>query len=114
MLTFPLHNAALDLKGKPPEELPHGLLTIPPEVREIVKGQFAKYPPEAFAGYAAQKLCWETVCWFFSDLDEPVIYRETPEGPEVLAVGREEVRAYQDKLPPDVRPAGVKHFRCFL
>ena len=37
MLTFPLHNAALDLKGKPPEELPHGLLAIPPEVRELVE-----------------------------------------------------------------------------
>ena len=49
MLTFPLHNAALDLKGKPPEELPHGLLTIPPEVRELVAAQFARFPPEAFA-----------------------------------------------------------------
>jgi hypothetical protein len=49
MLRFPLHNAALDLQGKPPEELPHGLLTIPPEVREIVNGQFAKYAPEARA-----------------------------------------------------------------
>ena len=43
MLTFPLHNAALDLKGKPPEELPHGLLPIPPEVRELVEMERAKH-----------------------------------------------------------------------
>ena len=114
MLKFPMHNAALDLKGKPPAELPHGLLPIPPEVREIVKEQFARFSPEQFAPYAAEKHCWETVCWFFSDLDQPVIYRETPDGPDVLAVGREEVRAHLDKLPPEGEPAGVKHFQCYL
>ncbi|HKI31403.1 MAG TPA: hypothetical protein VKA46_06020 [Gemmataceae bacterium] len=114
MLTFPLHNAALDLKGKPPEELPHGLLTIPPEVREIVTGQLAKYPPEAHAPYEAGRLCFETVGWFFYDLAVPVVYRETPEGPDVLAVGREEVAAYNARVPHDVRPAAVKTFRGFL
>jgi hypothetical protein len=114
MLKFPLHNAALDLKGKPPEELPHGLLPIPPEVREIVKEQFARFSPEEFAPYAAEKLCWETVCWFFSDLDVAVVYRETPEGPDVLAVGREEVGAYLKDTSPGGRPADVKTFRGFL
>jgi hypothetical protein len=114
MLSFPLHNAALDLKGKPPEELPHGLLPIPPEVREIVAAQFARFSPEAFAPYAAEKLCWETIGWFFYDLDVPVIYRETPEGPEVLAVGREKVRAYLNDTSQSGRPADVKIYRGFL
>jgi hypothetical protein len=114
MLRFPLHNAALDLQGKLPEELPRGLLTIPPEVREIVAGQLARYPPEARAPHEAGRLCFETVGWFFYDLEVPVVYRETPEGPDVLAVGREEVAAYLNKTSQDGRPADVKVYRGFL
>ena len=50
MLTFPLHNAALDLKGKPPEELPHGLLAIPARSAGTGRaGTGEALDPEAFA-----------------------------------------------------------------
>src|SRR5262245_20001164 len=114
MLSFPLHNAALDLKGKPPAELPHGLLPIPPAVREIVEMQRAKLAPEVFGGSRIPSLNLETLGWYFYDLDVPVIYRETSEGPEVLAVGREEVRAYDNRFLNQPRPDGVKAYRGFL
>jgi hypothetical protein len=95
MLTFPLHNAALDLKGKPPEELPHGLIMPPPTVLEIVDRERAKHPPETVARYGMQMLNLETIGWFFDGLHQEVIYRETPEGPEVLAVGYDEVTAFR-------------------
>jgi hypothetical protein len=103
MLTFPLHNAALDLKGKPPEELPHGLLPIPPEVRELVEMERAKHRPEAFAKAEEGLLNDWTVHWYFENLCQEVIYRQTPDGPEVLAVGFEEVLALQRTLSPEER-----------
>ena len=98
MLTFPLHNAALDLKGKPPEELPHGLLPTPPEVRELVEMERAKHPPEAFAKAEGGLLNDWTVHWYFDNLCQEVTYRQTPDGPEVLAVGFDEVLALQRTL----------------
>ncbi len=114
MLKFPLHNAALDLIGKPLEELPRGLLPIPPEVREIVAADFARFPREAWAPYETARLCFETIGWFFYDLDVPVVFRETADGPVVLAVGREEMMAYDARVPYDERPADVITFRGFL
>jgi hypothetical protein len=99
MLTFPVHNAALDLKGKPPEELPHGLLTIPPEVRELVEMERAKHRPEVFAANEGIFLNDWTVTWYFQHLYHEVMYRPTPEGPEVLAVGFDEVLALQRAMP---------------
>jgi hypothetical protein len=103
MLTFPLHNAALDLKGKPPKELPHGLLPIPPEVRELVAMERAKHPPEAFAKAEEGLLNDWTVHWYFDNLCQEVTYRQTPQGPEVLAVGFDEVLALQRTLSPEKR-----------
>src|ERR1700686_4929321 len=68
MLTFPLHNAALDLKDKPPKELPHGLLPIPLEVRELVEMERAKHPPDAFAKAEEGLLNDWTVHWYFENL----------------------------------------------
>jgi hypothetical protein len=103
MLKYPIHNAALDLKGKPPAELPHGLLEIPPEVRELIAEQAAKYPPGAFAPFETQRLCFETIGWFFDGLCQEVLYRETPGGPEVLAVGSAEVLAFKQRVSFDER-----------
>jgi hypothetical protein len=114
MLSYPIHNAALDLKGKPPAELPHGPLGVPPEVRELIAEQAAKYPPGAFAPFETGRICFETVGWYFDGLGHAVVYRETPEGPEVLAVGREEMVAYDKKVPAAVRPADVKVYRGYL
>jgi hypothetical protein len=98
MLTFPLHNAALDLKGKPPKELPHGLLPIPPEVRELVEMERAKHSPEAFAKAEEGLLNDWTVHWYFENLCQEVTYRQTPAGPEVLAVGFDETFLLQRTL----------------
>src|SRR4051812_44153258 len=98
MLTFPLHNAALDLKGKPPEELPHGLLPIPPEVRELVERERPKHRPEVFAVAQGTYLNDWTVGWYFEYLYHEVLYRRTPEGPVVIAVGFEEVLAIRKTM----------------
>ena len=99
MLTFPLHNAALDLKGKPPEELPHGLLPIPPEVRELVEMECAKHRPE---GLEVARQIWLndwTVTWYFENLGHRVLYYATPDGPNVFAVGLAEVYAIRSTMP---------------
>ncbi len=102
MLTFPLHNAALDLKGKPPEELPHGLLTIPEEVRELVEREpSAGLRPETFESNRETMLNLWTVGWYFDNLCHQVLYRETAEGPEIVAVGSEEVRTLRAATPPE-------------
>ena len=98
MLTFPLHDVALDLKGKPPEELPHGQLTIPEEVRELVEMERAKYPHCAEAVWREMLNRW-AVSWYYDGLGQEVIYRETPEGPEVLAVGMVEVVGLKKQTP---------------
>ncbi len=113
MLTFPIKNAAIALKGKPPEELPHGRLAVPPEVRELIERERAKHPPELFAKNEVRTLNLWTVGWYFDDLGHGVVYRETPEGPEVLAVGREEVAAYRESVPHDERPADIKTYRTY-
>ena len=39
-----------------------------------------------------------TVHYYFDYLGHEVLYRPTPEGPEVLAVGDEEIFALQEKM----------------
>src|SRR4051812_37423359 len=100
-MQFPIYSAAYFLYGKAPDKLPHGLLPIPPEVRELIEERRAESPPEVFAAREIAMLNDETIGWFFSDLGHEVIYRETPDGPEVLAVGCEEVLALQKKMPAE-------------
>lgn len=61
----------------------------------------AECRPEVFAEVEITLLNDETIGWYFSDLGHEVIYRETPAGPEVLAVGYDEVRAFEEATPPD-------------
>jgi hypothetical protein len=103
MLTFPVQNAAASLNGKPPEELPHGLLAPPAEVRAIVERERQKHPPEAFARAEVEVLNLETIGWYFDGLCHEMIYRETPEGPEVLAVAVEEAAAFRRTTPPEAQ-----------
>ena len=109
MLTFPLHNAALDLKGKPPEDLPHGLLTIPPEVRELVEREREKLRPEVFEANEETFLNDWTVHWYFDGLGQEVLYRRRPEGPEVLAVGSDEIWALTEGRKPE-KMVGLKTY----
>lgn len=101
-MQFPIYHAALSLKGKPPEELPHGLITPPPEVRQLVEEQRARHSPEAFVkGPRGERwmLNYWTLDFYFDGLGHEVIYRETPDGPEVLAVGYDEVSAFEKVTP---------------
>jgi hypothetical protein len=101
MLSYPVQDAAPSLRGKPPAELPHGLLTPPPQVRQALEEERAKHDPEVFAREEVSRLCRWTVGWYFDDLGHEVIYRETPQGPEVLAVGYDEMFAFRQTTPPE-------------
>ena len=95
MLSFPVEPAAWSLRGKPPEELPHGLLTPPEFVRELIAEEKAKFGPAIFTAETEERaLSQHTLQWFFDSLGHEVLYRQTPDGPEVLAVGFDEERAY--------------------
>jgi len=92
-MQFPIQHAAPSLRGKPPEELPHGFIPIPPEVRQLVEEERPKWSPEAFAKSEVGEL-WMLNYWtldfYFDGLGYEVIYRETPDGPVVEAVGSDE------------------------
>jgi hypothetical protein len=94
-----IDHAAPSLRGKPPAELPRGFLTPPPEVRKLIEQERSKHPPEAFARAEERLLNDWTVGFYFDSLGLEVMYRQTPAGPEVLAVGLEEVLALKKRLP---------------
>jgi hypothetical protein len=88
-------------KRRQPAELPHGLLTPPREIRELVEKERLKHPAEAFA-LAEQRLLNEwTLQYYFDYLGHEVLYRPTAEGPEVLAVGLAEVLALKKAWSPE-------------
>jgi hypothetical protein len=100
MLSIPIKHAAPALRGKPPGELPHGLITPPDVVRQLVAEQKQKFGPEVYTAEAEERaLCEHTLQYFFDQLGHEVLYRQTPEGPEVLAVGDEERLAYTRDMP---------------
>ena len=93
---------APSLQGKHPKvpaDLPHGLLRPPQEVRERIEQERAKHPAEAFARAEERLLNEWTIAHHFDYLNLEVLYRPTPQGPEVLAVGPEEVLALKKTLP---------------
>jgi hypothetical protein len=104
---------APSLRGKMPklpEDLPRGLIIPPSEVLELIEKDRAKHPPEAFARAEERLLNEWTIGYYFDYLGHEVIYRATPLGPEVLAVGLEEVLALKKTLPP----AEQRQLKTFL
>jgi hypothetical protein len=87
---------------KLPQDMPHGLLTPPAVVRETLAREKAKFPPEQFPPEVEERLLnlW-TVAYYFEPLMFEALYRQTPDGPEVLAVGFEEMDALREAMPPD-------------
>jgi hypothetical protein len=83
-----------------PKSLPHGLITPPEAVRELLAREKAKHPPEIFNAEAEERILnqW-TIAYYFDYLGHEVIYRQTPDGPEVLAVGYEETIPLKLALP---------------
>ena len=86
-------------RPKRPEELPHGLITPPGPVRDRIEQERAKHPPEVFAKHEERLLNEWTIGYTFDSLCLEVVYRPTPKGPEVLAVGTEEVIALRKTTP---------------
>jgi hypothetical protein len=92
---------APSLQGKMPKlpgDLPHGVITPPEDVRELVEKERAKHPPELFARHEEQLLNDWTLQYYFDYLGHDVLYRDTPAGPEVLAVGFEETLAFTKEM----------------
>jgi hypothetical protein len=83
-----------------PEDLPHGLLRPPAKVLEMIEGERPKHQSEAFAKAEMQLTNEWTLQYYFDYLDHEVLYRSTAEGPEVLAVGFEEVFALTNGCDP--------------
>src|SRR4051812_20071697 len=86
-------------RGKLPAELPHGLITPPAIVREYLERERAKFPPEVFARHEQNLLNDWTIDYAFGSLGHEVVYRRTPQGPEVLAVGFEEAVTLKNATP---------------
>ena len=101
---------APSLQGKLPKlphELPHGLIVPPAIAREWLEKERAKHSAEAFARAEVQLLNNVTLQYYFDDLGHDVLYRVTPQGPEVLAVGFDEIFAYRRATPCEEQ-VGVK------
>jgi hypothetical protein len=83
-----------------PKDLPHGLITPPEKVRELIAQEKAKFPPEVYTPeLEEQTLNQWTIHYYFDYLGHEVIYRRTPQGPEVIAVGDDEITALRKSLP---------------
>jgi hypothetical protein len=82
-----------------PETLPHGLISPPDAAREQLARLKAQFPPEASDAAAEERhLNQYTIDYYFNYLGHDVVYRQTPHGPEVLAVGFEEALALQRRV----------------
>jgi hypothetical protein len=92
---------------KPPQELPHGLLKPPQEVRDAVAREKARFPPGLYGReYEERTLNDWTVDYIFGHqlgYYDDVLYRPTPEGPEVVAVGTVEILALTKDMPAEER-----------
>ena len=80
-----------------PPGLPHGLIVPPQEVRDEIAASDEKMLRER--GFTLneearlRELNHQTLNYYFDYLGHQVAYRETPQGPDVLAVGDEEILA---------------------
>ena len=85
---------------KLPNSLPHGFLAPPEPVRELVAREKAKFPPHLFTPAAEERILndW-TLQYYFDYLGYEVLYRPTAQGPEVLAVGFDEILALTKTMP---------------
>jgi len=90
-----------------PEELPHGLIRPPEKVLDMIAKERTKHPAEAFARQEEELLNEWILQHYFDYLGHEVLYRVTSEGPEVLAVGFEEILAYR-KAVPSAGQSGLK------
>src|SRR5207248_1652534 len=88
-----------DTAFKVPGNLPRGILTPPAAVRDRIEQERARHPPDVFARNEERLLNDWTIGYTFDGLCLEVVYRPTPIGPEVLAVGTEEAIALRKATP---------------
>jgi hypothetical protein len=63
-------------------------------VRQAVAQEKAKFPPHIYNAEAEERSLNDlTLQYYFESLYHEVLYRSTPEGPVVLAVGFEEIHS---------------------
>ena len=90
-----------------PESLPHGLIVLPERVRELLAKEKAKHPPEVFDAATEERILNQyTLDYYFDYLGHEVVYRQTPAGPEVIAVGVDEQIAFRNRV-------GEEEYRTF-
>ena len=83
---------------KLPQDLPHGLITPPQKVRDLIEVERGKHPPDVFARWEERLLNEWTLQYYFDYLGYEVVYARTPEGPDVRAVGFEEQLAFRRSI----------------
>src|SRR5262249_7421018 len=84
---------------------PRGLIPVPPVIAELVTEDEARFiekhgPP--WTDEARPRILDGATLNYYYD-NACIAYRRTPQGVEVLAVGREEVDKYEDEPPPETR-----------
>jgi hypothetical protein len=81
-----------------PKDLPHGFIPPPQEVREALAREFAKHSNLSQESKERTLIYW-TLAYYFDYLCHEVLYRPTPEGPDVVAVGFDEIFAFRKGMP---------------
>ena len=88
---------------RPVTGLPHGPVAPPERVRQIVAQEEARLVRERQivpTPEARQRLVNDlTLQYYFDRLGHEVLYRSTATGPEVLAVGLDEITAVRERMP---------------
>ncbi len=88
---------------RPPTGLPHGPVAPPERVRQIVAQEEVRLLRERQivpTPEARQRLVNDlTLQYYFEGSGHEVLYRNTPTGPEVLAVGVDEIMAVRQGMP---------------
>jgi hypothetical protein len=92
---------ATSLRDRFPQNLPHGLVSPPQQVRDLIEKERGKHPADHFARAEERLLNEWTIACCFDRLAYEVLYRPTPEGPDVLAVGFEEIMARTNRKDPE-------------
>jgi hypothetical protein len=93
-----------EVQPRLPQDLPRGILAPPARVLEIVAREKAKFSAEIFTPEAEERLVHDlTLQYYFENSGVEVLYRRTPGGPEVMAVGFEEILVCTRDMPLEER-----------
>ena len=86
------------------QEMPHGLIEPPEIVRQFIAKEKARFLPLVFGGEQEERSLNDlTLQYYFESLVPEVLYRSTLDGPEVLAVGYEEIFAFTKDMSLEAR-----------